>query len=124
MLTQTIKAWLTNDQFEIPNETTNPFHDRVLNAFQTQAGIGYDNLMRGLLAKEWRTLMDEWYRHTIASVKHNGIRWQKYLIRKLLEFGHEMWVERCTIVSAATNISHENRVRKQAWVGCIELKRE
>ena len=75
VLTQTIKAWLTNDQFEIPNETTNPFHDRVLNAFQTQAGIGYDNLMRGLLAKEWRTLMDEWYRHTNAGVKYNGIRW-------------------------------------------------
>ena len=39
VITQTIKAWLTNNQFEIPNETTNPFHDRVLDTFQTQAGI-------------------------------------------------------------------------------------
>ena len=39
VITQTIKAWLTNNQFEIPNETTNPFHDLVLDTFQTQAGI-------------------------------------------------------------------------------------
>ena len=77
-----------------------------------------------MIVTEWRNLISEWYTDSRAGVKFNGVRWQKYIIKKMLEFGHDMWTERCTIVHAATNVSHENRLRAQAWRRCLELKRD
>ena len=84
VIIQTLASWLSSNPFELPNQTTHPFHYCVLEVYQAQARIGYDNFMRGLLVKEWRILMDDWYRYSHDGVKYNGVRWQKYIIWKLL----------------------------------------
>ena len=46
------------------------------------------------------------------------------MIKTLVEFSHDTWQERCTIVTAATNKVHEKRVRAETWIRHQELKRD
>ena len=46
------------------------------------------------------------------------------MIKTLVEFSHDTWQERCTIVTAATNEVHEKRVRAETWIRHQELKRD
>ena len=47
----------------------------------------------------------------------------KSVMKFFLEYGHELWTERCHIVMAATQVSNESRERERAWQRCLELKR-
>lgn len=67
--------------------------------------------------------MNNWYNRNNSAVKYNGIRWTKAVMKFFLEYGHEMWTERCHIVMAAKQVSHESQERERAWQRCIELKR-
>ena len=80
--------------------------------------------MQGLLSRDIRRAQDIYYRANKVSIKFNSTRWTKYVIKSLVEFSHDIWQERCTIVSAATNEVHEKRLRAEAWVRYQELKRD
>ena len=67
--------------------------------------------------------MDYWYKRNNSAVQYNGVRWMKSVMKFFLEYGHELWTERCHIVMAAIQVSNESRERERAWQRCLELKR-
>ena len=67
--------------------------------------------------------MNHWYKRNKCAVQYNGVRWMKSVMKFFLEYGHELWTERCHIVMAATQVSNESRERERAWQRCLELKR-
>ena len=96
----------------------------VHNAYEAQKEIGFDSLIQGLITSEIRRVQEKYYKDGNYPVKYNGIRWMKFVIKNLLEFCHDMWTERCTVVVASTNEIHERRTRMRAWAKLQEIKRD
>ena len=107
-----LRSWL------LQNEIGEPAKYDIVNVdahelYCAQKNVGFDSFVQGLLDKA----------HNFP-VKLNGIRWTKYVMISLMEFAHNMWKERCAIVTAGTNETHERRVRGLAWEKLIAVKRD
>lgn len=71
-------------------------------ALHSQSSIGWDNFMRGLISKHWK------------SVQHAHYKWARMVIKTILEFHRSLWKIRCDIVATEKKASYEHRQRLDA----------
>ena len=121
---ENFKKWLSDEPIGPPSVTDNSINPILQDAYRSQESIGFDNFFQGLLVQNWRNVITEWYKISHAGVRFHATRWMKSVQKFFLEFGHDMWSERCNIVHAAANESNETRIRQRGWERCLELKKQ
>ena len=70
-------------------------------------------MINGMLAQEWSQVQNRYYRQEIREKTLNATRWRQNVVMLLLQFGLDMWNERCTIVHNEKKATAEVRYRKQ-----------
>ena len=74
----------------------------------TQLKIGYQEFLKGLLCKKWFQLQEQYYRQQRVGYQHNIHQWRKEVVRIIVQYGNELWNERCTIVNAERDTTDMN----------------
>ena len=118
-----LRSWLSL------NEIGEPAKYDIINvdvheSYCAQKAVGFDPFIQGLIVRDFQIIQDKYYKASNYPVKYNGIRWTKYVMTSLMEFSHNMWKERCALVTAGTNAIHERRMRTAAWEKLQSIKRD
>ena len=118
-----IKSWVSQNDFREP-AVYDITDVNVHEAYEVQHQVVFDSFIQCLVVTELRHVQEKYYNMSNSPVRYNGVRWMKYVMRTMMEFCHDMWTERCTIVVAGTNEIHERRVRLNAWKKLQMLRNE
>ena len=91
-----------------------PFQIHLSLAIRSQTKIGWNNILRGLVAKEWGELQGIHYRREQSDEKYNTDRWENSLIESLMTLCKRIWKERCDLAEIEDEQTKEQRVRHQS----------
>ena len=95
---------------------------QIQDAHITQLKIGYQAFLKGFLCKKWFQIQEQYYRQQRVGRQHNIHRWRKEVVRIIIQFGNELWNERCTIVNAENNATDEQLFRTRMYEFCLKMK--
>ena len=111
-LAQLLYAIFEETTFEPPYEPiiANPTFMLIFHrAFQEQNGIGWQNLVRGLISKSWKCVQHEYYRKLKWKDIHAVDKWALMIINTILESHRTMSGLRCKLVAEAKSETYEAR---------------
>ena len=119
-----INTWSIDNCLYEPD--TSPYFpaDEIRCAHLHQNEIGFDLFFKGLLSEKWTKIQDADYVVHRLPCQYNITRWKKCVTEQLLRHAITMWNERCTIVQALRDSTHEKRMRDKAFDYCKSLKKE
>lgn len=67
------------------------YHDLIL----AQGAIGWDQMLRGKIARQWQTNQSSYWRRRSHHPKPSETKWPSKMIRVLLTQAHAIWCVRC-----------------------------
>ena len=119
-----LRTWSDGNVLDAPKQS--PFFPsaEIHKAYIHQSDIGFDLFMKGMVSTQWAEIQEFDYSMQDLPRKYNIVRWRKNIVRSLLEHCCLIWNERCTIVQALNNNTHETRMRAAAWEYCLQIKSE
>ena len=88
----------------------------VKSAFVSQARLGWQSFLSGLLSTEWASLQDRYYQ-SLGS-RRSGLKWSSDLSRRLWEAVYSMWDHRNTVMHRTGKIT-EFSGGKELLDGCL-----
>ena len=88
---------------------------QLLAAHASQNNIGYQAFLKGFMSKEWCKIQDQYYRHQRFGNQYNMHRWRKETVKLLVNYGNELWNERCTIVNSEKIANDEQLYRTKMY---------
>ena len=78
-------------------------------SIDTVVQIGWFQVLKGYIPKEWTSKQEYFYRTQRQSTKHNtGEQWTKELIEFLWTHGNTLWKGRCAVAHAPEEASQDN----------------
>ena len=115
---------LKNDEKILSVEpfTESRYKIQLEEAHQLQQKIGYQAFLKGFLCKKWYQIQDQYYRSHRVGNQYNIYRWRKEVVRIIINFGNELWNERCTIVNAEKNATDEQLFRVRMYELSLQMK--
>ena len=95
--------------------STGPFsRDELEAAFDKQAELGWNQLLRGRIAKSWTRLMATFYRLNHPKDKYlNATRWSQQLVKALWDLFEGQWLARNAEIYGANEEEAQEKARKE-----------
>ena len=93
-----IQHWTSLQLPLFATDTNDPFEKQVNTCFHSQACIGWQNFMQGILFCGWMYIQSQYYQQGQFGVEFNENRWNKKITESLIMHYRDMWNERCTII--------------------------
>ena len=92
---------VTTGQHNLPDSRRTGLDDILQNSEREQKTLGYENLWRGLLSKEWQLALQEATKY--SGVSGHGVNVLALIIKAIWEYGLELWTHRNNILHETNN---------------------
>jgi hypothetical protein len=106
---QGIFCWEDGTEYDLDQESNkylfNEAHTRLL---QSQEKIGWENFLKGYIAKEWGYIQEQYYLHANLprKKKHTRKNWVVHLLQSLHSYRHSIWMIRNQIIHGGKSKDH------------------
>jgi hypothetical protein len=91
-------------------------HKDIQSAFENQNEIGWDELIRGRMSKQWGRIMEKHFRRTQAPKRHNRIAWEQTIVKCMWRLFEATWIARNELEHGAneqeTTTKQEEQINK------------
>ena len=126
-ITEHFVAILSQSFDHAPSPTqypTSPYMHQMMEAHKNQEQIGYQAFLKGFLTKKWYQLQETYYRNERMDRKYNSKRWRKEVVRLIINFGNELWNERCSIINSENSTTDDQLYRKRMHTFSLQMKQQ
>jgi hypothetical protein len=120
---QSIVCWTNDVEYELDDQSHQELYQESYDRlFKTQSTIGWDNFMKGYIAKEWGTIQMAYYRHKKAnSRKFTRSRWVGTVLTLLHQYRTDTWFMRNASLHGGRTIETKQIHRKRLLQEVREL---
>jgi hypothetical protein len=97
LLCHSMQCWISRERIPKPTwtEPMETIQRLIINAFEAQNKIGWDQFIRGRVATAWKTVISSYYSERRPGESYSPDRWMRTTIDALWTFGLTLWRRRC-----------------------------
>ncbi|MGH7955165.1 MAG: hypothetical protein ACREOZ_04315, partial [Gloeomargaritales cyanobacterium] len=113
-INESVASWTEGRTRTWRSEYTDINAQQVHKAAQAQSKIGWEQFMRGRVARQWRMAQMRYLNETGSPCKYTAERWAKKLIKLIWNYAMEIWHGRNQLIYGENEAANESRRRAKA----------
>jgi hypothetical protein len=116
LLCDSVDSWLARRPVTLPiwNGPNEPIHGALRRAFRAQEKIGWDQFLRGRIAKDWKRPITMYYKIRQPGESYTPDQWMRTVIKELWILSITIWKQRNTELHGTDSALSLERKRKEA----------